>query len=161
MPDELANRFKIIVSRKAEQERVEALALGAKQELERENTAKRESASARWTVAIEEIKVAITQTNNELASSGLKFSFDPGDPPAPPAIAQSYIHLAEAGIPLRRTIILHVNAYGHVQPTFDLFARSHAPAAVRPKDFALIDANPNTYMRLMAEFLERIFPETP
>ena len=161
MPDELASRFKAIVNRKAEQERAEVLAFEAKQELERENTTKREAASARWTVATEEIKAAITQTNKELASSGLKFSFDPGDPPTPPAIAQSYIHLAETSDQLRRTIILHVNAYGHVQPTFDLYARSHSPAAVRPKDFALIDADPNTYMRLMAEFLERVFPPSP
>ena len=161
MPDELANRFKAIVNRKAEQERAAALALEAEQELERENTTKREAASARWTVATEEIKAAIIQTNNELASSGLKFSFDSGDPPISPAIAQSYIHLAVAGDQLRRTIVLQVNAYGHVQPTFDLYARSHSPAAVSPKHFDLIDANPNTYMRLMAEFLERVFPASP
>jgi hypothetical protein len=161
MPDELANRFKAIVNRKAEQDRAAGLALEAKQELERENTAKREAASARWTVAVEEIKSAITQTNKELASSGLKFSFDPGGPPTSPAIAQSYIHLAEVGDQLRRSIVLHVNAYGHVQPAFDLFARTHSPAAARPNDFDLMDANPNTYMRLMAEFLERVFPAPP
>jgi hypothetical protein len=46
MPDELTNRLKAIVNRKAEQDRVAALALEAKHELERENTTKREAASA-------------------------------------------------------------------------------------------------------------------
>jgi len=123
MPDELANRFKAIVNRKAKQDRAAALALEAKQELERENTTKREAASARWTVATEEIKAAITQTNNELASSGLKFSFDPGDPPTSPTIAQSYIHLAVAGDQLRRKIVLHVNRI-----VFMLMTASHRRA---------------------------------
>jgi hypothetical protein len=161
MPEELANRFKAIVNRKAELDRAAGLELEAKQELERENATKKEAASARWTVAVEEIEAAITQTNKELASSGLKFGFDPGSPPTSPAIAQSCIHLTEVGDQLRRSIVLHVNAYGHVQPAFDLFARSHSPAAIRPKDFALIDANQNTYMGLMAEFLERVFAALP
>jgi hypothetical protein len=161
MPHELANRFKAIVDRKAEQDRAATLAHEAKQELERENTTKTEAASARWTVATEEIKAAITQTNKELASSGLKFSFEPGDSPISPAIALSYIHLVVTDDPLLRKIVLHVNAYGRVQPTFDLYSRSHSPAAVSPEPFNLMDADANTYMSLMAEFLERVFPAPP
>src|SRR4051812_18627096 len=146
MSDELVNRFKAIVNRKAELDRAAALALEAKQMLERENTTKAEAASARWTVATEEIKAAVTKANNELASSGLKFSFDPGDHPTSPAIAQSFIHLAVAGDQLRRTIVLHVNAYGQVQPTFNHYVRSHSADPVSPKHFDLMDANPNTYM---------------
>jgi hypothetical protein len=161
MPGELANRFKVIVIRKAEQDRAAILALEAKQTLERENTTKAEAARVRWTVATEEIQAAITSANDELASSGLKFSFDPGAAPKSPAVAQSFIHLAATGDQLCRKIVLHVNTYGHVQPTFDYYIRSNSADTMSPKHFDLKDANPNTYMALMAEFLERVFPASP
>jgi hypothetical protein len=143
-------KLKEVLSKESERQRAVAEANTKRDAEERASADKETKAQQRWPAVQSDIRAAVDEVNQQIASAGLSLSISEGKK-RDPAIAQLHITLTPQGTGNERQIVVNVNSDGTVVPVFQI------PHTARPRNesFELAEANVNLWAALIVDFLDQ------